>query len=273
MYSNTQTKPFQYEITPTFPVQGTLSNSYTDLVAHLITHNIHSIDGFVGVDWATIIPKLKQEFEKQGVTPRFIAMDSALKTESAIQELVAPYLGGDDPLFGKKAGIQLIEYFDTQKLADLQTIRANAESIQAEYTIFYGPGASLVDTSSQLMFIDLPKNVLIQRMRAGEASNLGCSRQTNQKETYKRYYFVDWEILNRHKRSILSRVEILADQQSSQNLPWITGKDLHATLLAMSQNYFRVRPTFEPGVWGERAPFRHRSACQKLCVVLRNDCP
>ncbi|HAF33976.1 MAG TPA: hypothetical protein DCG88_08025, partial [Sphingobacterium sp.] len=64
MYSNTQTKPFQYEITPTFPVQGTLSNSYTDLVAHLITHNIHSIDGFVGVDWATIILKLKQEFEK-----------------------------------------------------------------------------------------------------------------------------------------------------------------------------------------------------------------
>jgi len=250
MHSNTQTKPFQYEISPTFPVQGTLSNSYPDLVAHLITHHIHSIDGFVGVNWDTIITKLKQEFEKQGVTPRFIAMNSALKAESAIQELVAPYLGGNDPLFGKKAGIQLIEYFDTQKLAGFQTILANAESIQAEYTIFYGPGASFVDTSSQLMFIDLPKNVLIQRMRAGQALNLGCSTQTNQKETYKRYYFVDWEILNRHKRSILSRVEILADQQASQNLPWITGKDLHATLLAMSQNYFRVRPTFEPGVWG-----------------------
>jgi hypothetical protein len=41
-------------------------------------------------------------------------MDSALKSESAIQDIVSPYLGGNDPLFGKSQ-IQLIEYFDTKK--------------------------------------------------------------------------------------------------------------------------------------------------------------
>jgi len=250
MYPNIQTKPFQYEILPTFPVQGTLSNSYPDLVAHLITHHIHCIDGFVGVNWETIISELKQAFEKQGVTARFIAMDSALKSESEIQEIISPYLGGNDPLFGKKTPIRLIEYFDTEKLTALQNIFLNSISLQNEYIIFYGPGASLLDESNKVMYIDLPKNVLIQRMRAGAALNLGCSTQINQKETYKRYYFVDWEILNRHKRAIQPRIEVLADQQSSTDLPWITGQDLQATLLAMSQNYFRVRPTFEPGVWG-----------------------
>ncbi|ULT24335.1 hypothetical protein KUH03_35835 [Sphingobacterium sp. E70] len=101
-----------------------------------------------------------------------------------------------------------------------------------------------------MMYIDLPKNVLIQRMRAGQAWNLACAKQTSQKELYKRYYFVDWELLNRHKRTILPRVEILADQLSLENLPWISGNDLKETLHAMSENYFRVRPTFEPGVWG-----------------------
>ena len=250
MYPNIQTKPFQYEILPTFPVQGTLSNSYQDLVAHLITHHIHCIDGFVGVNWETIISKLKQEFEKQGVSTRFIAMDSALKSESEIQEIISPYLGGNDPLFGKKTPVKLIEYFDTEKLTALQNIFLSSRSLQNEHIIFYGPGASLLDESKKVMYIDLPKNVLIQRMRAGVALNLGCSTQISQKETYKRYYFVDWEILNRHKRAILSRVDFLADQQSPTDLPWITGQDLQATLLAMSQNYFRVRPTFEPGVWG-----------------------
>lgn len=248
MYSNIQTTSFQYDILPTFPVQGTLSNAYHELVDHLVEHNIHCIDGFVGVNWEIPVTQIQQEFAQRGLVVRFVSMETAFLPETSIQEKVAPYLGGNDPLFGKKTPLLLSAYFDTAKLAALQEILNNAT--KNEYIIFYGPGAALLDSSSKVMYIDLPKNVLIQRMRSGKAWNLACSPQTNQKELYKRYYFIDWEILNRHKRTILSRVEILADQQSPENLPWIVGQDLNKTLHAMSENYFRVRPTFEPGVWG-----------------------
>ncbi len=248
MYSNIQTTSFQYDILPTFPVQGTLSNAYHELVDHLIEHNIHCIDGFVGVNWEIPVTQIQQEFAQRGLVVRFVSMETAFLPETTIQEKVAPYLGGNDPLFGKKTPLLLSAYFDTAKLAALQEILNNAT--KNEYIIFYGPGAALLDSSSKVMYIDLPKNVLIQRMRSGKAWNLACSPQTNQKEVYKRYYFIDWEILNRHKRTLLSRVEILADQQSPENLPWIVGQDLKKTLHAMSENYFRVRPTFEPGVWG-----------------------
>ncbi|WP_104382383.1 class I mannose-6-phosphate isomerase [Sphingobacterium sp. HMA12] len=248
MYSNTQTTSFQYDILPTFPVQGKLSNSYHELVDHLIQNHIHCIDGFVGINWETPVQHIQQEFVKRGLTVRFVSMETALLPEEAIEEKVAPYLGGDDPLFGKKTPLELITYFDTVKLAALQKMLNQATD--SEYLIFYGPGAALLDTSGPVMYIDLPKNVLIQRMRAGLAGNLACAKQTSQKELYKRYYFVDWELLNRHKRAIVSRVEILADQQSAENLPWILGNDLKATLHVMSKNYFRVKPTFEPGVWG-----------------------
>ncbi|GAA4169503.1 class I mannose-6-phosphate isomerase [Sphingobacterium ginsenosidimutans] len=248
MYSNTQTTSFQYNILPTFPVQGKLSNSYHELVDHLIEHDIHCIDGFVGINWEIPVAQIQQEFVKRGLTVRFVSMETAFLPESSIQEKVAPYLGGNDPLFGKKAPLQLAAYFDTVKLAAFEEILNNTAA--DEYIIFYGPGAALLDNSSKVMYIDLPKNVLIQRMRAGQAWNLACAKQTSQKELYKRYYFVDWELLNRHKRTILPRVEILADQLSLENLPWISGNDLKETLHAMSENYFRVRPTFEPGVWG-----------------------
>lgn len=248
MYSNTQTTSFQYDILPTFPVQGKLSNSYHELVDHLIQNHIHCIDGFVGVNWETPMQHIQQEFVKRGLTARFVSIETALLPEAAIEEKVAPYLGGNDPLFGKKTPLELITYFDTVKLAALRGMLNQATD--NEYLIFYGPGAAFLDVSGQVMYIDLPKNILIQRMRAGLAGNLACAKQTDQKELYKRYYFVDWELLNRHKRMILSRVEILADQQSAENLPWILGNDLKATLHVMSKNYFRVRPTFEPGVWG-----------------------
>ena len=248
MYSNTQTTSFQYDILPTFPVQGKLSNSYHELVDHLIQNHIHCIDGFVGVNWETPMQHIQQEFVKRGLTARFVSIETALLPEAAIEEKVAPYLGGNDPLFGKKTPLELIAYFDTVKLATLRGMLNQATD--NEYLIFYGPGAAFLDVSGQVMYIDLPKNILIQRMRAGLAGNLACAKQTDQKEHYKRYYFVDWELLNRHKRMILSCVEILADQQSAENLPWILGNDLKATLHVMSKNYFRVRPTFEPGVWG-----------------------
>ncbi|WP_286857820.1 MULTISPECIES: class I mannose-6-phosphate isomerase [Sphingobacterium] len=255
MYSNTQTTSFQYDILPTFPVQGKLSNSYDELVDHLIQNHINCIDGFVGVNWETPIKHIQQEFVKRGLTVRFVSMGTALLPEAAIEEKVAPYLGGNDPLFGKKTPLELIAYFDTVKLAALQGMLKQATD--SEYLIFYGPGAALLEVSSQVMYIDLPKNILIQRMRAGLAGNLACAKQTDQKELYKRYYFVDWELLNRHKRTILARVEILADQQSAENLPWILGNDLKATLHVMSKNYFRVRPTFEPGVWGGQWMLEH----------------
>ncbi|ULT24336.1 hypothetical protein KUH03_35840 [Sphingobacterium sp. E70] len=103
MYSNTQTTSFQYNILPTFPVQGKLSNSYHELVDHLIEHDIHCIDGFVGINWEIPVAQIQQEFVKRGLTVRFVSMETAFLPESSIQEKVAPYLGGNDPLFGKSA--------------------------------------------------------------------------------------------------------------------------------------------------------------------------
>ncbi|MGJ1408884.1 class I mannose-6-phosphate isomerase [Sphingobacterium thalpophilum] len=248
MFSNIKTTSFQYDIQPTFPVQGRLSNSYAELVDHLLEHDIRHIDGFIGVNWTILIQRIQQEFANRGLPVQFIAMESAFLPESVIQQKVSPYLGGNDPLFGKKATLTLSEYFDIAKMEVLQ--KTFREAMEDEYIFFYGVGAALLNGADKVMYIDLPKNVLIQHMRSGRAWNLACSPNANQKEIYKRYYFVDWEILNRHKRAIMPRVAIMADQQSPDDLPWITGPDLRATLNLMSENYFRVRPTFEPGVWG-----------------------
>ncbi|UZJ63421.1 hypothetical protein OKW96_12965 [Sphingobacterium sp. KU25419] len=124
-------------------------------------------------------------------------------------------------------------YFDAAKIDQFRDFLTKSN----EYIIFYGPGAALLDTSAAIMYVDQPKSVLIQRMRAGKAWNLGCSNSKDPKQIYKRYYFVDWQALNSHKNSILSRIEIMADQQSDNTLPWIKGSDLRQTLHQMSVNY------------------------------------
>jgi mannose-6-phosphate isomerase class I len=67
---------------------------------------------------------------------------------------------------------------------------------------------------------------------------------------YKRFYFVDWVALNRHKADVLPDVDLIVDEQRPDEPTFASGDEFRAALTAMSHNYFRVRPWFEPGPWG-----------------------
>lgn len=234
-----------YDIYPSLELADDLIS--TDLLAlakRIEGEKTVIIDGYVGVFFDDFRAVLDDALTAQGKTTNWIRVESALKTGPEIEQLIAPFMGEADSIFGTRATIGLEAYFDTAKLRKLKPENS------ADINLVYGPGAALAGWQGKLVYIDLPKNELQFRARAQSIKNLGASQCFDMKTMYKRFYFIDWVLLNKHKKQVLSSIDFIVDGQHDKVFPWMEATNLRQGLKTMGENFFRARPWFEPGVWG-----------------------
>ncbi len=234
-----------YSIYPSFSIaEGMISSGYSSLADWIISKKTVCVDGYVAVDWAGIKAALEKEFARRSVRVNWIETKDFFKPEAEIDIMVAPYMGDEDSVWGKVCDLNLAEFFDMEGLKNLEADQ------EFELNIVWGIGASFVSTFNSIAYFDIPKNELLFRVRGNSAFNIGSTTRFNMKKTYKRLYFVDWIVLNAHKKAILSKIDLLADSQWLDTINWIQGEDLRNSLSEMSRAVFRPRPWFDPGVWG-----------------------
>jgi mannose-6-phosphate isomerase class I len=237
--------PAGYDIYPAHPLgPGQIQQGFDLLAERLADADRVVIDGFMGVDWEGLRAGLEAALERRGRRARWQDVTTALRPEPAVDALVGPFLGGDDPLFGTRFTGCLGDFFEAAALAALQP------AADSQLSILYGPGAALAGWPGTLLYADLPKNEIQFRSRAGLPVNLGCPNGLAAKAAYKRCYFVDWPALTAHKAAIAPRIDIWVDAQRPDQPAHAAGDTVRAALAKMASTVFRVRPWFEPGPWG-----------------------
>jgi mannose-6-phosphate isomerase class I len=236
----------QYDIYPAFPIgDGKISIGNEALADVLHQHKRVVIDGYVGVLWDLLRDQLDADFKAQGVTVAWMDIRSAHLPEAEIDALIMPFMGGDDPIFGTRFTGTLANFFDMNARTALQP------DDNVDISILYGCGAALAGWDDAfLVYVDVPKNEIQFRSRAGSVVNLGAREPTDPKVMYKRFYFVDWVALNAHKAALTPRIDLIVDSQRPDTPVFTTGEYMRNALAQMSRSYFRVRPWFEPGAWG-----------------------
>jgi mannose-6-phosphate isomerase class I len=239
------TTPGEYDMYPAYSMcEGKIEQGFLHLASHLLGHSQIVIDGYVGVLWDHFQAQLDQALESHGVHAEWISVAKAFRPTEEIDTLIGPFLGGGDPIFGKRFTGTLTDFFD------IPSLPSKTEPRNAEMVIYYGTGASLVTDDAYLVYLDVPKNEIQYRARAGSIHNLGAVEAADPGTMYKRFYFVDWVVLNAHKATLLPRVDLYVDEQDAETPALISGVALREVLTEMSRSYCRVRPWFEPGPWG-----------------------
>ena len=235
----------RYDIYPTFKLGADQIHEGFKSLAEILSHEkTVIIDGYSGVFFDDFRYKLEDYFRNNNLKTCWKNTEYFLKTSAQIEDMIAPFLGGNDPLFGKRTTLTLDEFFDIRSLQNL------APDTDSDINLIIGPGAALSGWNGLLVYIDLPKNELQFRARAGSITNLGAAASDDPKKMYKRSYFVDWVVLNRHKQNLLPGIDIMVDGQRPEKPVWMKGDILRESLSLMSRNVFRVRPWFEPGAGG-----------------------
>jgi len=235
----------QYDLYPGFAVgPGKIHLGFDALAGALASAPLVVLDGYPGVLWEHFRRQLDAALTRRGRRTAWCEVAQAMRPPAEIDALIAPFLGGDDPLFGTRFTGRLQDFFDAAKL------RALLPDSTADVNLLYGCGAALAGWDGLPAYVDVPKNEIQFRSRAGRAVNLGGAAPLDAKAAYKRCYFVDWVAANAHKAALAPHVALVVDEQRPGEPACMAGDDLRAALADMAHNYFRARPWFEPGPWG-----------------------
>lgn len=223
---------------------GKIFTGYPSLAQWISQHRQVIIDGYSGVAWKEVQQCLQTAFEQEGYSVNWIDVHGLMKSPAAIQRLAAPFLGTPGAVWGTKCTHTLEDFF---RMDQVLACKPNEDY---NINIAFGTGAALLSWEAPVIYLDLPKNEIQYRMRAGSITNFGCEKPGKPADMYKRFYFVDWVILNAHKKNITHTITIIADTQWEGTLSWMLATELRKGLEQISQNVFRVRPWFEAGAWG-----------------------
>lgn len=251
--------PGEYNLYPFSRLgDGKIFSGYETLAQWMMPYKAVLIDGYAGTDWCAIRENLASFFRRKQVKVLWYETSAFMKTEKEIDELVKPYLGETDSVWGKKTELRLENLFDTEAIKGIKHAAAGYDLV-----VFMGTGAALSNWKAPVIYVDLPKNEIQYRMRAGSVLNLGTSKITDAALRYKRSYFVDWVLLNEHRKAIKNKIVVVADGQWKDDITWAFYSSIRGGLEWLSHHVIRVRPWFEAGAWGGQWMKEHIPALNK----------
>ncbi len=172
----------------------------------------------------------------------------ALCGEDEINRLCAPFLGGDDPLFGRMSDLELQRFFDVGKL---EAMRSRVSGATEGSILIVGVGARFVHDGDLVIYADMPRWEAQRRQRRNLIGNLGVANHNESPGLkYKRSFFIDWRVCDRWKTPILDRMDFLLDTTRTDDPKLATGSAVRRGMEETVRRPFRLVPFFDPGPWG-----------------------
>ena len=200
------------------------------------------LDGYPGTRWEEIIGGLMETV----MFSQMIDISTAYKSEAEVEAMLRDHIT-EDRVFGVMYHGTIENFFDEKKLSVLRRRVIEAKGM----VLVYGCGAALAGRGDVLVYADLARWEIQQRYRSGEIGNfIAGNEQEETLRKYKRGYFIDWRVHDKHKHALLPATDYVMETNTREKPVMIKAEDLRQIYADITRRPFRVAPYFDPGVWG-----------------------
>lgn len=155
----------------------------------------------------------------------------------------------DDRVFGSLSTHEMQDFYDQAKLVNL---RQELEAVSG-LCVVYGVGAALVSKGDIFVYGDLTRWEIQLRYRSQELDNWGVKNYDEDiLRKYKRGYFIEWRVMDRHKIAVLPDADYILDTNRKADPSMVDKETFNRILETFASQPFRLVPYFDEGVWGGR---------------------
>ena len=200
------------------------------------------VDCYHGVWEKETLAALTEQLRPDAV---FCAADAQISKEKVLDML--RYHITDDRVFGVMSHHRLADFFEPDKADTLRKAIAGAQGL----VLVFGIGAVYLCRPDILVYADMARWEIQLRFRSGRLANwLDDNYEEEFLRKYKRAFFVDWRVLDRHKQGLFAHIDYLLDTNNESQPKLMTGEAFRRGLDTAVKRPFRLKPYFDPGVWG-----------------------
>ncbi|MEG0274981.1 MAG: class I mannose-6-phosphate isomerase [Longicatena sp.] len=155
----------------------------------------------------------------------------------------------DDRVFGVLSTRTMADFYDCEKVKAIKGKIASTKGIR----VLYGVGASFITKGDILIYGDLSRWEIQLRYRSKELDNWGVGNYDEDiLRKYKRGYFVEWRVMDRHKVSIFDEIDYIMETNVKNEPKMMSKGAFDVTLDTFAKQPFRLVPYFDEGIWGGR---------------------
>lgn len=173
-------------------------------------------------------------------------MEDYAKTEDEINKTFADYIT-DDRVFGVMCHKKIEAFFEAEKLEQAEK---SLEAIPQGCVVVMGMGAGILTEPDIYIYCNLTRWEIQLRYRKGMPNWHCTNTEAHILAKYKKGFFVEWRLADRHKRDRYDRFDFMLDTEKEGHPKMITGDAFRRALDITSMEPFRMEPYFDPGVWG-----------------------
>ena len=213
-----------------------------------------ALDGYVGIEWDPIISNIQTLLEEVELEAEVIDVSSCLKDPPEIDKMLDPLLNHDHD-FGYVFEGDLEQFFDTLRLQQLkEKLTACLAESKRKAVVCYGSGAAvsaLRELYNRVYYFDLTREELFNRSEERQVFLPVPGRHSKPvHQSLRRYYYVDSQALDRHKRSILACADGYVDSNDTDELKLVPRDAYEELLCAIAQAPIAIKMLYYPVTWG-----------------------